>query len=140
MPPKSFDCDLVGPPDKVTNLRPVRIHIPENESELRAELRRLRQDTHEWSHNFWSEHNTQFKEKREAHVQRVLRGRSDAEKEAAETSTVTSDEMSEFYRDFLNNQRKAHLAYNLEWQKRNAKIVWLSLKVAVEDFFTEKKK
>ncbi len=53
---------------------------------------------------------------------------------------VTSEEMSEFYRAFLNGKRRDHLSYNLEWQKRNARIVWLSLLANLEDVFVERKK
>ncbi len=58
---------------------------------------------------------------------------------AVSQKTLTSEEMSEFYRDFLNRKRADHVSYNVEWQKRNAKIVWLSLRAVLEDVFVEKK-
>ena len=60
--PPPTDCDLVGPPDRVSNLRPRRFYAPPGESPLRRRLRRLRQDTQDWSHAFWREHNTKFAE------------------------------------------------------------------------------
>ncbi len=62
LPPPS-DRDLVGPPDKLSNLRPVRLFRPppgEEEGEAAARLRTAREDTHRWSHEFWADHNTQF--------------------------------------------------------------------------------
>ena len=40
--------DQIGPPDAVTNLRPVRLHIPPNESKLHERYRLLREDTHRY--------------------------------------------------------------------------------------------
>lgn len=49
--------------------------------------------------------------------------------------TISTEEMSEFYKSFLDSQWKAHLNYNLEWQKRNFTIAALSLLVGFENLF-----
>jgi hypothetical protein len=53
--------DLVGPPDRLSNLRPVRVAVPpEGESALRRKWRLAREDNLHWCHQFWAQHNQQF--------------------------------------------------------------------------------
>jgi len=47
--------------------------------------------------------------------------------------TISTEEMSEFYKKFLDSQWSAHLGYNVEWQKRNFKIAALSFLVGIEN-------
>ena len=43
--------------------------------------------------------------------------------------------MSVFYKAFLDDNRASHVAYNVEWQKRNARILALSVAVWIESKF-----
>ncbi|CAJ1074563.1 cytochrome c oxidase assembly factor 8 [Xyrichtys novacula] len=52
--------DWIGPPNPLSNLRPIVYHIPENETELEKRLRHLRQETEDWNHNFWTKQNITF--------------------------------------------------------------------------------
>uniref|UniRef100_A0A8C8GTJ9 Apoptogenic protein 1, mitochondrial n=1 Tax=Oncorhynchus tshawytscha TaxID=74940 RepID=A0A8C8GTJ9_ONCTS len=52
--------DWVGPPHRLSNLRPIIYHIPENETELEKQLRTLRQETEDWNHAFWTNQNITF--------------------------------------------------------------------------------
>ncbi|TRY87159.1 hypothetical protein DNTS_024225 [Danionella cerebrum] len=49
-PAATSKYDWIGPPDRLSNLRPIIYHIPENESPLERELRHLRQETEDWNH------------------------------------------------------------------------------------------
>ena len=49
--------------------------------------------------------------------------------------TLTSQEMSEFYKQFMNDQWSKHLTYNIEWQKKNFKIIFLTGLVYFERIF-----
>ena len=40
--------------------------------------------------------------------------------------------MSAFYKDFLDRKWAEHLRFNIEWQKRNFKLLGLSVRVALE--------
>ena len=64
LPPSSHD--LIGPPDRLTNLRPYRFHVPDTETALHAKWRALREDTHAWSTGFWARHNREFAKVRRA--------------------------------------------------------------------------
>lgn len=47
------------------------------------------------------------------------------------TNTLTADELSEFYRTFLDINREKHLRYNLEWHKRNLSLLWPGIKASL---------
>jgi len=132
--------ELIGPPHPLSNIRPFVIPQPENESKLHRKYRLLKHQTAEFNHQFWAQHNKQFNEEREAYVQRVLRdkhGGGGSALDKAKTN-LTAEEMSEFYKDFLDRKLSSHKAYNLEWQARNFKLVCLSVAVAIENLFRRK--
>lgn len=56
----TVDKDYIGPADRISNLRPVVRHVPENETPLQKELRLARIDTEEWNQKFWTNHNQRF--------------------------------------------------------------------------------
>lgn len=47
--------------------------------------------------------------------------------------TLTADEMSEFYKTFLDKNWKTHVQYNVEWYKRNLTMLFLALRVNLEN-------
>ena len=114
--------DLVGPPDTASNLRPIKFKIPENETELQKRLRNLREETQEFNQKFWSQHNSEFVEGRDAHIQKVLKEKYQNE---VNKSTISAEEMSVYYKKFLDSKWRSHIDYNLEWQKRNFTILFL---------------
>lgn len=59
-PAASCTHDWIGPPNPLSNLRPIVYHVPENESELERRLRHLRQETEDWNHNFWTKQNFNY--------------------------------------------------------------------------------
>lgn len=59
-PEPSSTHDWIGPPNPLSNLRPIIYRIPEEESELEKRLRNLRQDTEDWNHKFWTKQNLNF--------------------------------------------------------------------------------
>lgn len=54
------NVDLIGPPDPVSNLRPVVRKIALHETFLQQKLRVLQDETQAWNQHFWSEHNKKF--------------------------------------------------------------------------------
>ena len=70
-----------------------------------------------------------FLQEKEAFVERYSK-----EKYPLETNkkNLSADEMSEFYKSFLDRKLADHSTYNLQWQIRNFKIVCLSIAVSLE--------
>ena len=54
--------DLIGPPDSVSNIRPLIIQTRSGETPLQRRYRELQLETAEFNHRFWTEHNNQFKQ------------------------------------------------------------------------------
>lgn len=50
-------------------------------------------------------------------------------KDKSGKDSVTADEMSIFYKQFLDKNWKIHLAYNISWYKQNIRILILEIRV-----------
>nr|XP_047925698.1 cytochrome c oxidase assembly factor 8-like [Anser cygnoides] len=61
-PPAHSRHDWIGPPDRLSNLRPVIFHVPQHESALERRLREARQDTQAWNQQFWAQQNASFQQ------------------------------------------------------------------------------
>ena len=92
----------------------------------------LREDTLEFHQNFWTQHNTDFTKSRQEFVKKLLKEKYPNDKNK---STVSANEMSVFYKSFLNLRWKSHLNYFLEWQKRNFTILVLGVRVKLQNIF-----
>ena len=127
--------NIIGPHHPVSNLRVIKFKIEPNESPLQKKLRHYRQDTQDFHHQFWTQHNTEFVEAREKFVKNLLQERYPNEKNKR---TISISEMSEFYKSFLDSKWKSHLNYNLEWQRRNFTILFLGFFVGIQKKFFPK--
>ncbi|CAB3252044.1 unnamed protein product [Arctia plantaginis] len=111
---------MVGPPDPVSNLRTIIFKEPLNETHLEKRYRKLRADVQEWNQKFWTQHNSRFYQEREDYVKKNL---------PADKQNLTADEMSVFYKAFLDKNWKLHLNYNMEWYKKNFTLLKLALRI-----------
>lgn len=59
--PKKFPFDVIGKADPVSNLRLIKFHVPEKETEIEKFYRTEQIRIQEWNHMFWSRHNTIFR-------------------------------------------------------------------------------
>ncbi|KAG9275268.1 cytochrome c oxidase assembly factor 8 [Astyanax mexicanus] len=126
--------DWIGPPDRLSNLRPIIYHIPENETQLERRLRHLRQETEDWNHEFWKHQNVTFSKEKEEYVQSQLKAKGlTARDENGRRRTLSSEEMAVFYKYFLDRNYKNHESYNKEWYRRNFTITILMAKVALHN-------
>lgn len=112
--------DIIGPPDPVSNLRPIIFAKSRNETDLEKRYRKAREETQIWNQNFWSRHNNSFAEERKQFQQTL---------KAQGKETITADDMSIFYKRFLDKNWRSHFNYNLEWYKRNLRLLFLELRV-----------
>ncbi|XP_015437023.1 PREDICTED: apoptogenic protein 1, mitochondrial [Dufourea novaeangliae] len=115
-------ADAIGPPDPVSNLRPIIFARPQNETDLEKKYREAREDTQIWNQNFWTSHNASFIEERKRFQNKL---------KAQGKDTITADDMSVFYKQFLDKNWKSHLNYNISWYKRNVKLLCLEIWVRV---------
>ncbi|XP_034176140.1 cytochrome c oxidase assembly factor 8 [Osmia lignaria lignaria] len=113
-------ADLIGPPDPVSNLRPIIFARSKNESNLEKKYREAREDTQLWNEHFWKKHNTSFIQERKQ-FQKDLKAQG--------KESITADDMSVFYKEFLDKNWQTHLNYNIAWYKRNLKLLFLEIRV-----------
>ena len=59
-PPSSGTKNWIGPPDPVSNIRPIKFQFDANESETEKRFRKQQDDNIKWNHKFWKEHNAKF--------------------------------------------------------------------------------
>ncbi|XP_071762242.2 cytochrome c oxidase assembly factor 8 [Centroberyx gerrardi] len=124
--------DWIGPPNRLSNLRPIIYHIPENETELQKRLRNLRQETEDWNHEFWTEQNITFNKEKDAFIISQLKAEGLSERdEQGRRRSLNSEEMAVFYKSFLDKNRIRHANYNKEWYRRNFTITLLMGRVAL---------
>lgn len=60
------------------------------------------------------------------------------ERRGKDASTIaqplTADDLSEFYRAFLDQNREKHLKYNVEWHMKNMGLLWPGIKANLSRF------
>ncbi|CAK6979766.1 cytochrome c oxidase assembly factor 8 isoform X1 [Scomber scombrus] len=131
-PSVSSTHDWIGPPNQLSNLRPIVYHVPENESELEKRLRHLRQKTEDWNHEFWIEQNISFRKEKETYIHSQLKAKGlPLRDEQGRRQNLNSEEMAVFYKSFLDTNRIRHANYNKEWYRRNFTITFLMARVAL---------
>lgn len=131
---EEIDRDYIGPPDKLSNLRPILRHEAKDETPLERELRLKRVEVEEWNQRFWQNHNQKFIKVSFAHpvhflfsiIRRITFVCYFQEKEAFilankvdDSDTLSADKMSEFYKKFLDENWQTHFNYNKAWYKHN---------------------
>ncbi|XP_017769910.1 PREDICTED: APOPT family protein Y39B6A.34, mitochondrial [Nicrophorus vespilloides] len=122
------NVDMIGPPDPVSNLRPIVRKICSNETTLQEKLRLMQNETHNWNQTFWADHNTRFIKQKKDYIQKK-------QEEMNETRALTADELSEFYKEFLDSNWNMHVNYNLQWYKRNFTLMFLALRASLPQGF-----
>ncbi|KAJ8290346.1 hypothetical protein GJAV_G00011690 [Gymnothorax javanicus] len=140
-PVASSKHDWIGPPDRLSNLRPIIYHIPENESPLERRLRHLRQETEDWNHQFWSNQNVTFSKEKDEFIHRFLMSQGLSRRdENGRKRTLSTEDMAVFYKEFLEKNCAKHSSYNREWYKRNFSITVLMGRVALHRIWRRLKK
>ncbi|XP_045606601.2 cytochrome c oxidase assembly factor 8 [Procambarus clarkii] len=125
--PQEVKCDCVGPPDRQSNLRMTKFYIPPDETPLERRHREERFKTQEWNHRFWADHNTKFKKMKEEFIRVRLKEKYGENTE--DQKTLSADEMSEFYKKFLDDHHLVHGQYNREWYKKNVNNLLIATRV-----------
>ncbi|XP_025993995.1 COA8 family protein CG14806, mitochondrial [Solenopsis invicta] len=117
--------DVIGPPDPVSNLRPVVFAGSTNETYFEKKYRKLRKETQQWNQIFWYKHNTSFiKERKQFQQMSKAQGKI----------ALTADDMSIFYKEFLDKNWHSHFNYNIAWYKSNIKILFFGIAAKLSRF------
>ncbi|KAK3783432.1 hypothetical protein RRG08_033692 [Elysia crispata] len=120
------NSDVYGPPDPVSNIQSIRFHIPPDETPTEKKFRLQRAEVLEWNQKFWANHNTKFFKEKGEYVKNLEPPIKDGSKKS-----TPAEQMSVFYRKFLNENRQEHLRYNKEWYKKNISLLWPAFLVSL---------
>ncbi|KAK2466878.1 hypothetical protein APHAL10511_001136 [Amanita phalloides] len=146
--PRKRRCELVGPPDPISNLRPVIYDEPfvsmhpkqlnhpyslaefdateDSFEELELQYKLQRQQLDAFNHQFWLDANSRF----EAAKATIL----DALPDSA-TPLDKEHGLSDFYRQWLLQESERTDAYTTEWRKRSFAIIALGFRVEYQRLY-----
>ncbi|KAI9594844.1 hypothetical protein BDF19DRAFT_98393 [Syncephalis fuscata] len=110
----SSTADMIGSPDLVSGIRPVKYHIPANETDTERQWREQRERVDQGHHNFWYNNNKQFKAKQQQFIQQFTKDNGVA---------PTDEEMTTFYRQFLLDNKAQHRQYQQWWLRENVALL-----------------
>ncbi|KAK3844735.1 MAG: hypothetical protein J3R72DRAFT_397804 [Linnemannia gamsii] len=122
-PAQNRDKLLVGNPHSVSNLRPILYPIPANESKEDRLFREQRERVDAFNQNFWVSNNAMFNKAKAEYEEKVRAQNGD--------QPVTTDELSLFYKDFLDKAYERQLNYNRQWWIENINLLFPAAKAAV---------
>ncbi|KAF9205257.1 hypothetical protein BGZ49_004273 [Haplosporangium sp. Z 27] len=114
---------LVGNPHPVSNLRPVKYPIPENESTEDREFRERRERVDAFNQNFWVSNNNLFNKAKAEYEEKIRAQNGD--------QPATTEELSIFYKDFLDKAYDRQMRYNRQWWVENIGLLLPAAKAAV---------
>ncbi|KAF8943320.1 hypothetical protein BGZ47_005529 [Haplosporangium gracile] len=122
-PAQNRDKFLVGNPHPVSNLRPVLYPIPANESKEDRLFRERCERVDAFNQNFWVNNNAMFNKAKAEYEEKVRATNGN--------QPVTTDELSVFYKDFLDRAYERQLNYNKQWWIENISLLFPAAKAAV---------
>ncbi|CAO3695395.1 unnamed protein product [Rhizopus stolonifer] len=112
---------MIGTPNPISNLRPVKYYVSPEETKEEREWRESCQRVDEFNQKFWHDNNLLF-----------VKAKSDYEEQLKNSGKeVTAEAMSVFYKDFLNKAYDRQMEYNKAWWKMNIAQLYPGLKAAI---------
>ena len=135
------DVDLIGPADKVSNIRQYRFYKPTNESKVEYDYRIMREKALDWNQEYWTQQNLNFIQSKRQFMSNINKSKlleqklnlmSSNKQEANDSND--SNEMNDFYRKFLNDNYQNHYEYNSKWFKLNLSMLIPAAKVHLHRF------
>ncbi|ETN84756.1 hypothetical protein NECAME_06720 [Necator americanus] len=109
----------------------LRLRRVDNETKLEREYREAREELNRWSSAFWEKHNAFFDTKKAEFVE-------NRKKELGRIEQVSANDLSTFYKEFLDSKHADLMAYNKEWYYRNIALCWPALRVNMNKYRTQK--
>uniref|UniRef100_A0A915PH28 tRNA-guanine(15) transglycosylase-like domain-containing protein n=1 Tax=Setaria digitata TaxID=48799 RepID=A0A915PH28_9BILA len=97
--------DWVGPPDDISKIRPLRLRRLADETDQERKYREEREALNQWSSRFWAHHNILYEKKKAEFIEQRKKNLGRLE----HSSTI---DMSEFYKNFLDERYDSFTNYN----------------------------
>lgn len=123
--------NLVGPRDNKSNIRKIIYAKTRDEKLTEKIFRERQQELDMWHQTFWEKQNEQFYQSKKAFLK--VRGRDIG----IETKKDFADDLSKFYKNFLDGHYQVHSQYLRVWYLRNFQLLWMALQVSTTRFFNK---
>ncbi|XP_068683610.1 COA8 family protein CBG23705, mitochondrial-like isoform X3 [Montipora foliosa] len=94
-------------------------------------FRERQQELNMWHQTFWEKQNETFYQSKKAFLK--VRGRDIG----IETKKDFADDLSKFYKNFLDGHYQVHSQYLRVWYLRNFQLLWMALQVSTTRFFNK---
>ncbi|KAF9936088.1 hypothetical protein BGZ65_002756, partial [Modicella reniformis] len=114
---------LVGNPHPVSNLRPIKYPTLENESNEDRLFRERRERVDTFNQNFWVNNNAMFNKAKEEYEEKICAQNGN--------QPVTTEELSIFYKDFLDKAYERQMNYNRQWWIENIGLLLPAAKAVI---------
>ncbi|RWS31916.1 hypothetical protein B4U80_05468 [Leptotrombidium deliense] len=101
--------NFVSSADPLSNLRLIKFAVQNNETAYEREYREQRSNVQQWNHDYWQKNNAHFQRAKEEYTRNALR---EMKERGKAKDTLTHDELSRFYKTFLDNNYRKHVNYN----------------------------
>jgi hypothetical protein len=138
--------DLIGPADKISNLRKYRYYKPVDESKIEYDYRMMREKVFQFNHDYWTQQNLKFLEAKRKYTQKMkireqlekmnrgAENQIETKTAAATPEDIDNQKMNEFYKQFLNENFHNHSEYNRQWYRYNFMLLDLAARVSLYRF------
>jgi hypothetical protein len=120
--------DLIGPADKVSNIRKYKFHIPENESKYELEYRLAREKVQNWNHQYWTQQNLKYNFEKQKFINNIKLNENKTNNEN-NPNEIDPNLMSKFYKKYLDDSFLIQHNYNRQWYRYNFQLLWPAFKV-----------
>lgn len=111
---------VVGKPQLLSRLRYVEVIRRNDETEREREYRMHYEDIQNWNNEYWSQNNELFNRSKAEYIRRNFGHMNEQE-------ALSHDQLSDFYRDFLEENRDRHVRYNKIWYKNHISLLHSSI-------------
>lgn len=111
---------VVGKPQLLSRLRYVEVIRREDETDKEREYRTHYEDIQNWNNKYWAENNELFNRRKTEYIKRNFGNMNEQE-------ALSHDQLSDFYRDFLEENRDRHVRYNKIWYRNHLSLLHSSI-------------
>jgi apoptogenic protein 1 len=115
--------DLIGPFNKLSNLRKYKFYIPEDETAAERKYRIMRVQVYKWNQTYWSDQNIRYSVAKKAFMDKA-KSSCDGNSQNDETSDDYAELLNKFNKKFLDENFEIQLEYNRLWFKYNIDLLW----------------
>lgn len=123
---KTQQHDLVGPADKISNIRNYKYYIPKDESKYEVEYRLAREKLQNWNHQYWTQQNLKYNFEKQKYIDRMKLNNKDE----LNSPDYHSKIMTKFYKKYLDDTFVTHYSYNSQWYSYNFQLLWPAFKAS----------